>query len=89
VGVAGPVETGKSQQVPILKFLDTQNQDGSYTYGYEVRILEWSSHTYRYEVRILEWSSYTHGYEVRVQDGPAPTDMMREFWNGPLTPIRI
>jgi hypothetical protein len=57
VGVAGPVETGKSQQVPILKFLDTQNQDGSYTYGYEVRILEWSSYTYGYEVRILEWSS--------------------------------
>jgi hypothetical protein len=56
VGVAGPVETGKSQQVPILKFLDTQNQDGSYTYGYEVRILEWSFYTYGYEARILEWS---------------------------------
>jgi hypothetical protein len=29
-------DQARSQQVPILKFLDSQNQDGSYTYGYEV-----------------------------------------------------
>ena len=29
-------------QVPILKFLDSHNEDGSYTYGYEVRTIPFS-----------------------------------------------
>jgi len=46
VGLSDGQQDSATTQVPILRFLDTQNQDGSYTYGYET-----GDGTYKIETR--------------------------------------